>query len=101
MSAVMKLTAGPEIAKGFEHLGIPFTLATGLGVLELTCVVAYLVPGTCVIGAILLTGYLGGAICTHLRIGEPYYIHIGIGVLVWLGAALRDKRLFSLIPWRT
>jgi DoxX-like family len=59
------------------------------------------IPRTAVLGAILLTGYLGGAIATHVRIGEPFYIQFGLGVLVWLGLYLRDARLRALLPLRS
>src|SRR6478609_9429245 len=64
-SGAMKFTQNPEVQKGFEHLGWPTNLAIRLGILELTCTIIYLFPRTAVLGAILLTGYLGGAIATH------------------------------------
>jgi len=100
MSAVMKFTNSPQLVEGFEHLGWPIKLAMTLGILELTCAILYLIPPTAVLGAILLTGYLGGAIATHVRIGEPVVLHVGIGVAVWLGLFLRDGRVRALIPWR-
>ncbi|MDR4479572.1 MAG: DoxX family protein [Nitrospira sp.] len=101
MSAVMKLMGGAEVSEGFAHMGLPASLRIPLGILELGCVVIYAVPATAVVGAILLTGYLGGAIVTHLRIGEPVVFQITLGVLVWLGVYLRESRLKSLIPLRT
>ena len=100
MSAVMKFGNSPQLVEGFEHLGWPIKLAIALGVLELTCAILYVIPPTAVLGAILLTGYLGGAIATHVRIGEPFIVQAGIGVLVWLGLFLRDLRIRSLIPLR-
>lgn len=100
MSAVMKLKGGPEFAKGMEHLGLPESMIFPLAILEITCLVLYLIPWTAVLGAILLTGYLGGAICTHWRVGDPFVIPIVIGVLVWLGLYLREKRLWGLVPIR-
>ena len=99
-SAVMKFLKPPDVVKGFTHLGYPESLALGLGILELACTVIYIIPRTSVLGAILLTGYLGGAIATHVRIGEPYFIPIILGVLVWGGLFLRDERLRALIPLR-
>ena len=99
-SAVMKFVKPPSVVEGFAHLGYPESLALGLGILELTCTIVYLVPQTAVLGAILLTGYLGGAITTHLRIGEPFFMPIIFGVLVWGGLFLRDSRLRALIPVR-
>jgi DoxX-like protein len=77
------------------------SLALGLGIVELACTVIYIIPRTSVLGAILLTGYLGGAVATHLRIGEPYFMPIIFGVLVWGGLFLRDERLRALIPLRS
>lgn len=81
-SAVMKFLKPPDVVKGFTHLGYPESLALGLGIVELACTVIYIIPRTSVLGAILLTGYLGGAIATHLRIGEPYFVPIILGILV-------------------
>lgn len=99
-SAVMKLISGAEVSEGFAHMGLPASLRIPLGILELGCVVIYAVPATAVVGAILLTGYLGGAIVTHLRIGEPVVFQITLGVLVWLGMYLREPQLKSLVPLR-
>ena len=100
MSSGMKLMAHPEVIKGMGHLGLAESLIFPLGVLELLCVVVYLVPATSILGAILFTGYLGGAILTHLRIGENVFLQITIGVLLWLGLYLREPRLRQLIPFR-
>lgn len=97
-SGAMKFSGSPEIAKGFEHLGIPLGHAAGLGTLELVCTLIYIIPRTSVLGAILLTGYLGGAIQTHVRIGEPVYTHIILGVVIWGGIFLREPRLRALLP---
>jgi DoxX-like family len=99
-SASMKLLQLPEAMKGFAHLGYPDYVAFPLGIVELTCTVLYLVPRTSVLGAILLTGYLGGATATHLRIGEPFYMAVLLGMLVWGGLYLRDERLRALLPLR-
>lgn len=82
-------------------MGLPASLRVPLGILEFSCVAIYLIPATAVTGAILLTGYIGGAIVTHLRIGEPVYMQIALGILVWLGLYLRESRLKALIPLRT
>lgn len=100
MSAAMKFVGGPEVKAGMGKLGLPESLVLPLGILELTCVAIYLVPPTSILGAILLTGYLGGAICTHLRVGDPIYLHIVLGIVVWLGVFLREERLRKLIPLR-
>ena len=99
-SAAMKLAHPPQLDEGFAHLGIPVTQACGLGVLELACTVVYLIPRTSVLGALLLTAYLGGAIQTHVRVGDPYFFQPLLGVLLWAGLYLRDPRLRALIPIR-
>jgi uncharacterized membrane protein YphA (DoxX/SURF4 family) len=99
--ALMKLKGGPEVAQGMAHLGLPDAMIQPLAILELTCTVIYLIPMTSVLGAILLAGYMGGAICVHWRVGDDFYTHIAIGTAVWLGVWLREARLRSLIPFRT
>lgn len=99
-SGVMKFIPSPQLNEGFAHLGLPVTFAFGLGVLELVCTVLYLIPRTAVLGAILLTGYLGGAILTHLRVGDAYFMQPLLGVLLWGGLWLRDPRLRALLPLR-
>ena len=101
MSAFMKLKGGAEVMQGMAHLGFPESLIMPLAILEISCVVIYLIPATSVLGAILLTGYIGGAICTHLRVGDPFFIQIALGIFVWLGLYLRENRLKALIPLRT
>lgn len=100
MSGGMKLAGPPGLAEGFKHLGVPLSHAVGLGVLELACTALYVIPRTSILGAILLTGYLGGAIQTHVRVGDPFYSQIIFGVILWGGLFLRDARLRALIPLR-
>lgn len=100
MSFGMKLRGGPEVTQGLAHLGLPESLILPLAILEIACVVVYLIPATSILGAILLTGYLGGAICTHVRVGDPFVIPIVLGIVVWLGLFLREPRLRALIPLR-
>jgi uncharacterized protein YndB with AHSA1/START domain len=100
-SGVMKLVKPAPVTEGFVHLGYPESLALGIGLLELVCTIVYLIPRTSVLGAILLTGYLGGATATHVRVGEPFYIPVVLGVLVWGGLYLRDGRLRALVPGRS
>ncbi|HET9481282.1 MAG TPA: DoxX family protein [Candidatus Polarisedimenticolia bacterium] len=100
MSAFMKLKGGPELEQGMAHLELPSSLVVPLAVLEAACVLVYLIPATSVLGAILLTGYLGGAILTHLRVGDAFYVPIALGIAVWLGVYLRELRLNALIPLR-
>lgn len=103
LSAAMKFMLPPEAAKGFAEMGWRQEQALGLGILELACVVVYLIPQTAVLGAILLTGYLGGAIATHMRITDYPGVTIPVimGILIWLGLYLRDSRLRALIPLRS
>ena len=101
ISAFMKLKGGAEVMQGMAHLGLPESLILPLAILEVSCVVIYLIPATSILGAILLTGYIGGAICTHLRVGDPFFIQIALGIVVWLGLYLRENRLKALIPLRT
>ena len=80
------------------------SLALGIGILELVCLVVYVNPRTAILGAILLTGYLGGAVATNVRIGSPLFSHVlfpvYVGVLLWGGLFLREERLRALIPLR-
>jgi len=100
LSAFLKVKDGREVMEGFAHLGLPESMLMPLTILEISCVVIYLIPATSVLGAILLTGYVGGTICTHWRAGDPFYVQIVLGVLVWLGLYLRENRLKELIPLR-
>ncbi len=100
MSAVMKFMKPPEVVEGFTKLGVPESLAFNLGILELACTIIYLIPRTAVLGAVLLTGYLGGAVATHVRIHDAFMSPIIIGVLLWGGIFLREPRLRALIPLR-
>jgi hypothetical protein len=103
MSATFKFMSPPDVLKEFARLGYAEGHAVGLGILEVACVVVYAIPQTAVLGAILITGYLGGATATHVRIDDPLTNLIGpivFGVLAWLGLYLRDRRLRDLIPIR-
>lgn len=99
-SGVMKLVKPPPIVDGFVRLGYEESLALAIAILEIACTVVYLIPRTSVLGAILLTGYLGGATATHVRIGDPFYIPVVLGVMVWAGLYMRDDRLCVLLPIR-
>lgn len=98
-SAVMKLIHHEEVTKEFTRLGWP-DIAVGLGIVEAACTLVYAIPHTAVLGAILLTGYLGGATATHVRIDDPYFGPVIGGILVWLGLFLRDPRIRELVPLR-
>ncbi|HEY0468952.1 MAG TPA: DoxX family protein [Polyangiaceae bacterium] len=101
---VIKLIKIPPVVESFAQLGYPDALAQGIGLLELGCLTLYLLPRTAILGAIVLTGFLGGAISTHLRIGDPLFSHVlfpaYVGLLVWGGLFLRDDTLRTLLPWR-
>lgn len=97
-SAVMKLAKPPGLAEGLAHLGLPMGLTLGLGLTELACTALYLIPRTSVLGAILLTGYLGGATATHVRVGDPFFAPVLLGVMVWGGLFFREARIRELIP---
>ena len=103
-SAAMKLmfVSGrmKEMSEALAHLGIAEPLVLTLAIIEISCVVLYLIPRTSILGAILLTGYLGGAMLTHMRVGESVTLHIILGGLLWLGIYLREPRLWKLLPIR-
>lgn len=96
-SGIPKFIDFPQKDEMMSKLGIPVDLLPTLGVLEIAVAVIYLLPRTSFLGAILLTGYLGGAIFTHLRVGDPWWFPIIIGVVAWVGLALRQPVLFSLL----
>ena len=102
--AIIKFIRPTPVVDAFTHLGLPLSLANTLGILLLVCTAVYALPQTSVLGAILLTGYLGGAVATHLRAGDPLFSHVlfptYLGALLWLGLYLRDDRLRGLIPFR-
>ena len=100
-SGIMKMVKPALVVEEFARLGYSESAALGIGVLELGCTAVYLIPRTSVLGAILLTGYLGGATATHVRIGDPFFGPVVVGALVWLGLFLRDERLRELIPLRS
>lgn len=100
MSATIKLSRAEIAVKGFADQGFPEGSLMAIGIVEVACTVLYLIPQTSVLGAILLAGYLGGAVVTHVRMSEPFLIPIAIGVLVWGGLFLRDARIRALIPLR-
>jgi len=87
--------------KAFAHLGYPEQVGVPIAVVMLVCTLLYAVPQTSFLGALLLTGYLGGATASHVRIGEPFFLPIVFGVLVWAGLFLRVDRLRALIPLRS
>lgn len=102
--AVAKLLRVQPVLDGTAQLGYPTDLVFGLGLTLLLCVVAYIVPTTSVFGALLLTGYLGGAVATHVRVGNPLFTHvlfpIYMATMLWAGLVLRDPRLRALLSAR-
>jgi hypothetical protein len=101
-SIIKVLNLAPAV-EATTQLGYPASLVIGLGIIELTCLAIYVVPRTAVLGAILLTGYLGGAIATQVRAGSTLFsivFPIIIGMLIWGGLFVRDERLRALILLR-
>jgi hypothetical protein len=103
-SATVKLLRAPQALESFEQLGYPPSVALGIGLVELACTLLYLWPRTSFAGAVLLTGYLGGAVATHLRLLDPWLTHtlfpLYVGALAWGGLALRDRRVLGLLGAR-
>jgi hypothetical protein len=95
-SAMGKFTEWEGKAEMFEHLGYTQDLITKIGFLEITLAILFLIPRTSFVGAILLTGYLGGATATHVRVGDPFFMPILVGVVMWIGLGLRRPEVFSL-----
>jgi hypothetical protein len=102
MGAVMSFNMPEENKKQMAAMGWDASIAPALGVIELVIVLLYVIPQTAVLGAILMTGYLGGAVATHVRVEDWSHMPIAIvvGVLVWLGLWFRDYRIRSLVPFR-
>jgi len=102
--AVIHLMKPAPVVEGFAKLGFPIRLAVPLGIIELVCILLYVLPRTSILGAILLTGYLGGAIAIQLPTGNSLFgevlFPVYVGVIVWGGLYLRDDRLRALVPWR-
>jgi hypothetical protein len=100
-SGVMKLSHTAQVLEGFKHFGYPESTLTAIGLLEVSVAILVLIPQTAVLGAILFTAYFGGAVATHVRIGEPMWIGpVLLCVFVWLGLWLREPRLRALAPLR-
>jgi hypothetical protein len=101
---VIKLLRLPSAVQATTQLGYPADTVFRIGIIELGCVLLYLVPRTSALGALLLTGYLGGAIATHVRVGSPLLSHtlfpIYVALMLWGGLYLREPRLRELVPFR-
>lgn len=104
MDLMMKILRVPEAVSGTAQLGYPTSILVPLGIIQLVALALYLIPRTAVLGAIVWTGYLGGAVATHVRLDNPLFSHIlspvYIGAALWLALWLRDARLRALLPVR-
>jgi len=100
--SILKLLQLPVVLEGTAQLGYPTSVVFGIGLLLAVCLAFYVIPRTSILGAILLTGYLGGAIATHVRVGNPLFSHtlfpIYVALLIWGGLYLREERLRALVP---
>ena len=105
LDGAIKLVPWPVVTETMDRMGYGSseTLARSLGIITIVCTVLYSIPPTSILGAIMLTGYLGGAMASHLRIGSPLFSHtlfgFYLGLMVWGGLWLRDRRLRTLIPF--
>ncbi len=102
---IIKFIKPAPVVDAFARLGWPMSTSVTLGILLLLCTALYAIPRTSVLGAVLLTAYLGGAVATHLRVGDPLFSHVlfptYLGIMLWLGLYLREGRLRALIPLRS
>ena len=104
LDGIMKLVKPAEVVEATVALGIPENVIAPIGVVLIICAVLYIIPRTAVLGAILLTGYLGGAVLCHVRVGHGAFeilFPVVFGAMVWGGLYLRDARIRALIPLRT
>ena len=105
MDGIMKLIKPAPVVDATVKVGYPATTIVPLGIVLLVCTILYVIPRTSIIGAILLTGYLGGAVASHVRVGDPLFTHVlfpvYLGVMIWLGLYLRDNLLRRIIPLRS
>ena len=103
--ATIHLTKPAPVVDAFTRLGYPLSASVGIGMVELACLVAYVIPRTALLGSVLLTGILGGAIATHVRAGSPafetYIFPAMVGFMIWGGIWLRDARLRAMFPVRS
>src|SRR5689334_19576273 len=104
MGGIMNVMKPDFVVKATVEMGYPEEAIFGLGIVVLICVVLYIIPNTAVLGAILLTGYLGGAVATHVRHADPLFSHVlapvYFAILLWAGLYLREPRLSALVPLR-
>src|SRR3954468_19559913 len=102
MDAIMKFVIPPAVVKGMADSGWPLHFSVPLGIILMTCIIFYAIPRTSVLGAILLTGYLGGAVASNMRLELPLFSHVlfpvYVGVLAWGGLFFREPKIRELIP---
>src|ERR1041385_3264670 len=101
-SARWKTTHDPWYIREWTRIGWPLAEINGVGMVQIACIILYLIPQTALLGTVLLTGYLGGAIASYVRMGEPYPVLVPLTtcLLAWLGIYLREERLRQLLPIR-
>ena len=100
IDGIMKLVKPRVVVEATAQLGYPESVIVGIGIVLLACTILYLIPRTAIFGAILLTGYLGGAVATHVRISGPLFnivFPVILGAMLWGGLYLRDQRVRSLV----
>jgi DoxX-like family len=101
---VIHAMRGPQVVQGFAQLGFPLSIAIPLSTVEFIGIVLYVIPRTSVLGAILLTGYLGGAVAAQVRIGAPLLgfvlAPVYVALFLWVGLYLRDERVRAVVPVR-
>jgi hypothetical protein len=97
----MTLTKNPQALEGMARFGWPESTGTTILALQLGCLALYLIPQTAVLGVVLLTGYLGGAVATHLRVGDSVVVPLVVAAIAWGGLYLREPRLRALLPLRS
>lgn len=104
IDGVMKVAAPAPVVESSGELGYPASLLLGIGILQLACIAVYLYPRTSILGAVLLTGYLGGAVASHVRVEAgafPILFPVILGILLWVGLYLRDDRLRLIVAPRS
>jgi DoxX-like family len=103
--SILKLAKPAFVVEGTVKVGYPESSIIPLGITLFICTVLYAIPRTSILGAILLTGYLGGAVATHVRVSDPLFSHalfpVYLGILIWGGLFLREDRLRALVPFRS
>ncbi len=103
--AIIHLMRPAPVVEAFAKLHLPLSLAVELGVIELLCIALYVIPQTSILGAVLLTGYLGGAVAIQMTTSNSLFgeilFPVYVGIVLWAGIYLRDGKLRALIPWRS